>query len=118
LEGIARIDNQRLIALRETKVIDAERKLQMAAIKLSLFLRTPDGQPLVVDSSDTLQVAAVHPLLDLLGAILGQSQQLPIRVQRLSHRHPVPVDLRAFADELQQLRLDRWFDGLPRQRCL
>jgi outer membrane protein TolC len=49
LEGIARIDNQRLIALRETKVIDAERKLQMAAIKLSLFLRTPDGQPLLPD---------------------------------------------------------------------
>jgi len=30
-------------------VIDAQRKLQMAAIKLSLFLRTPDGQPLLPD---------------------------------------------------------------------
>jgi outer membrane protein TolC len=45
LERIARIDNQRLIALRETKVIESQRKLQMAAIKLSLFLRTPDGRP-------------------------------------------------------------------------
>lgn len=49
LERIARIDNQRLIASREAKVIDAQRKLQMAAIKLSLFLRTPDGQPLLPD---------------------------------------------------------------------
>jgi outer membrane protein TolC len=50
LERIARIDNQRLIALRQTKVIEAERKLQLAAIKLSLFLRTPDGQPLLPDA--------------------------------------------------------------------
>ena len=49
LERIARLDNQRLIASREAKVIDAERKLQMAAIKLSLFLRTPDGQPQLPD---------------------------------------------------------------------
>jgi outer membrane protein TolC len=51
LERIARIDNQRLIASREAKVIDAQRKLQMASIKLSLFLRTPDGQPLLPDVS-------------------------------------------------------------------
>jgi outer membrane protein TolC len=49
LQRIARLDNQRLIASRETKVIDAERKLQMAAIKLSLFVRTPEGQPLLPD---------------------------------------------------------------------
>lgn len=47
LERIARLDNQRLIASREVQVIVAERRLQMAAIKLSLFLRTPDGQPLL-----------------------------------------------------------------------
>ncbi len=51
LERLARIDNQRLIASREAKVIDAQRKLQMASIKLSLFLRTPDGQPLLPDAS-------------------------------------------------------------------
>jgi outer membrane protein TolC len=51
LERLARIDNQRLIASREAKVIDAQRKLQMASIKLSLFLRTPDGQPLLPDVS-------------------------------------------------------------------
>lgn len=41
------IDNQRLIASREAKLIEAERKLQAAAIKLSLFLRTPDGTPVL-----------------------------------------------------------------------
>ncbi len=51
LERIARIDNQRLIASREAKVIDAQRKLQAASIKLSLFLRESDGQPLVPDAS-------------------------------------------------------------------
>ena len=51
LERIARIDNQRLIASREAKVIDARRKVQAASIKLSLFLREPDGQPLLPDAS-------------------------------------------------------------------
>ncbi len=75
-------------------------------------------QPLVVDPGDTFQVAALHALLDLLDAILGQLQQLPMRLQRLSHRHPIPVNLRSLADEVQQLRLHRRVDGPPRQRGL
>jgi len=47
LEQIARIDNQRLIASRETKLIEAQRKFQAAAIKLSLFLRDESGMPQV-----------------------------------------------------------------------
>jgi outer membrane protein TolC len=54
-----RINNQQLIASRETKVIEAERKLEQAAIKLSLFLRTPDGEPLVPDES---RLPATFPL--------------------------------------------------------
>jgi outer membrane protein TolC len=50
LERIAAIDNQRLIASRETKQIEAQRKLQAAAIKLSLFLRDERGEPLVAES--------------------------------------------------------------------
>ncbi len=50
LEQIARINNEQLIASRETKVIEAERKLQEAAIKLSLFLRDPQGEPIVPES--------------------------------------------------------------------
>jgi outer membrane protein TolC len=47
LERVADITNRQLIATREAKVIEAERKLQAAAIKLSLFLRTPEGMPIV-----------------------------------------------------------------------
>ena len=41
------VDNQRLIVSRESKLIEAERKLQQSSIKLSLFLRSTDGAPLI-----------------------------------------------------------------------
>ena len=47
LGQIARINNEQLIAARETKLIEADRKLQMTAIKLSLFYRAPGGRPVV-----------------------------------------------------------------------
>lgn len=47
LPQITRINNEQLIAAREAKVIKAERKLQEAAIKLSLFLRDGQGKPIV-----------------------------------------------------------------------
>lgn len=47
LAPIARINNEQLIASRETKVIEAQRKFQKAAIKLSLYLRDPAGEPRV-----------------------------------------------------------------------
>jgi len=40
-------DNDRSIAQRESKLIDRRRKLQQSAVKLSLFLRSPDGVPIV-----------------------------------------------------------------------
>jgi outer membrane protein TolC len=39
------VDNQRLIASRQVKLIDSRRKLDQTAVKLSLFYRTEDGQP-------------------------------------------------------------------------
>lgn len=39
--------NERLIAAREAKLIEANRKLQAAAVKLSLFLRDAAGDPIV-----------------------------------------------------------------------
>ncbi|NOY29885.1 MAG: TolC family protein [Planctomycetes bacterium] len=47
LPRIELTDNQRLIVSREAALIGAQRKLQQSAIKLSLFLRTPDGRPRV-----------------------------------------------------------------------
>ena len=46
LEPLVAIDNQRTVLDRQTKVIAARRKLAQASIKLSLFLRTPDGTPI------------------------------------------------------------------------
>ncbi|MCA9199746.1 MAG: TolC family protein, partial [Planctomycetales bacterium] len=49
LAPIADIDNQRLIADRETKLIETARKFQASAIKLSLFLRDAAGQPMIAE---------------------------------------------------------------------
>ncbi|MCA8996371.1 MAG: TolC family protein [Planctomycetaceae bacterium] len=40
-------DNLRLIAEREAKLADAERKLQQTAVKLSLYFRDPTGAPFI-----------------------------------------------------------------------
>jgi outer membrane protein TolC len=42
-------DNERTIASRQARLIDRERKLEQAAVKLSLFLRTLEGVPLIPD---------------------------------------------------------------------
>jgi outer membrane protein TolC len=47
LPEIIRIDNERLLAARETKRIETERKFQAMSIKLSLFLRDEFGEPIV-----------------------------------------------------------------------
>ncbi len=51
LSPIELTDNDRLIVSREAALIDAERKLQQSAIKLSLYLRTPDGRPIIPTES-------------------------------------------------------------------
>lgn len=45
------VDNERMIVSRQAKLIDAEQKLDQSAIKLSLFFRSNDGVPLVVEES-------------------------------------------------------------------
>lgn len=47
LPKITEIDNGRFIAKRQAKLIESRRKVQQAAIKLSLFLRDQSGQPVV-----------------------------------------------------------------------
>lgn len=53
--SIALVDNQRMIVSRQAKQIEAQQKLQQSAVKLSLFLRTPEGDP-VVATEDMLPV--------------------------------------------------------------
>lgn len=47
LATIELVQNRRLIASREAKVIEALRKLQQSGIKLSMFLRDDQGQPAI-----------------------------------------------------------------------
>jgi outer membrane protein TolC len=61
LPGSEAVDNDRVVASRRLKVVAAERKLQESAIKLSLFLRSPEGQPLV-PTPDVLPPEFPRPL--------------------------------------------------------
>lgn len=45
------VDNRRIITSRESKLIDAQRKLQQSTVKLSLFYRTFEGEPILLDLS-------------------------------------------------------------------
>lgn len=45
LPEIERLDNRRLIVSRQTKLIEADRKFQQAAVELSLYLRDEFGSP-------------------------------------------------------------------------
>ncbi len=45
LSPIELTDNERLIASRQSSLIDAQRKFRQSAIKLSLFVRGPEGEP-------------------------------------------------------------------------
>jgi outer membrane protein TolC len=47
LKGIELVDNERLIVARRAKQIGAQRKLEQSALKLSIFLRSFDGLPLL-----------------------------------------------------------------------
>jgi outer membrane protein TolC len=48
---IVLVDNERLIAERRALRIDTERRLQQAAIDLSLYLRDDEGMPLIPDAA-------------------------------------------------------------------
>ena len=60
LAPIELVQNERLLASRQAKLYEAERKLQQSAIKLSLFLRDPTGRG-VVPSAAALPRALVRP---------------------------------------------------------
>lgn len=87
--AIDQLDNRRVLVDRQAKLIAAGRKFQAEAIKLSLFFRTPDGQP------------AVPP-----------PERLPLRFpapkaprpQRLSSDVRLAIELRP---ELREIRIQR-----------
>ena len=44
------VDNRRIIVSREAKLINARRKLEQSAVKLSLFYRSATGEPVLTDA--------------------------------------------------------------------
>ena len=88
-------DNERLIVSRRTKLIDAQRKFQQSAFKLSLFLRDASGEPLVVDDSRLPREfpAATDPANRELGADIAAA---------IANR----PELRAYMIISEQLRID------------
>ncbi len=78
LEEIARIDNERLIASREAKLIEAQRKLQTAAIKLSLFWRDAGGEPIVPSAGQAPDDFPTHetPNVDQLEVLIDEALRI------------------------------------------
>ena len=68
-------DNLRAIAKRRAKLIELRRKLQQKAVKLSLFLRTDTGEPILLDES---QVAAFPNPQPIRSEMLGSDIQLAV----------------------------------------
>ena len=108
LAQITQLDNDRFIAKRKSEVIKAERKFQQSAIKLSLFYRDLDCQPVIADL-DRLprQTPDMPPLLtDVVTA--GVAQAISIRPEiseLLALREQICVDLR-YAENLTLPKLD------------
>ena len=86
---IALVDNERLIVSREAKLTEARQKLLTSAIKLSLFLRNPAGEPLLPPEEwlpDVLPVpGAFNPAqieADILTALANRPEPRQLAVQR------------------------------------
>lgn len=71
MPGFVRLDNDRLIASREIKLIDAQRKYGESAVKLSLYYRNPVGQPIVPSPQQNLE-----EFPEIVAAVIDADQQI------------------------------------------
>lgn len=94
LPRLARIDNDRLIAQREAKFIESQRKFQSASIKLSLYLRDSNGQMLLADEAF---------LPEFPEMVLRESSCLTDDLQFALSSHP---QLRLMELEIEKGRID------------
>jgi len=85
LAPIELTDNKRLIVSRQATLIDAERKFQQSAIKLSLFLRTVEGRPVVPSEA---QLPETFPKV-----IRIDSEQMASDIERAISNRPELVSL-------------------------
>jgi outer membrane protein TolC len=105
-------DNLRAIAQREAKLIDLKRKLQQAAIKLSLFYRSPDGTPLIPDDDQSsgfpnpAEVRTDQLNRDIAAAIRARPEMAALNL--LAQR--IDVDLREARNDMLPA-IDAWVAG-------
>lgn len=77
--AIVLLDNQRLIIARESKLIEAERKLNQSGVKMSLFWRDANGDPSLVQASQVPET-------------LGPRGGTHLRDHGLGHHSPQAID--------------------------
>ncbi len=89
LPTITEIDNGRFIAKRQVKLVESQRKLQEAAIKLSLFYRDDSGAPVIAADDrlpcdfpppDYIDSAALES--DIVTALAQRPELLELDLQR------------------------------------
>lgn len=90
------VQNERLIASREAKLIEAQRKLQQSAIKLSLFLRDGNGDPFLPPPSQLPKnfPPPVRPSLERVESDIAAAYAVRPELQELNLiRSQVDIDL-------------------------
>jgi outer membrane protein TolC len=91
LEPPALDDNRRAIAQRQSKLISLRQAKEQYAIKLSMYLRTPDGQPIVLSDDQsagfpqTFSVDSIDLNRDVESAVLARPEikALAAQAQRI-----------------------------------
>lgn len=104
--AISMTDNQRMIVSRQAKLIEARQKLEQNALKLSLFLRTPQGDPIVAppEALPPLPVPSGDPH-DPAVSIGVALQNRPELRQLIVARRQLEVDL-ALAKNMMEPSVD------------
>ncbi len=97
------VDNRRIIVSRQAKLTDARRKLEQAAFKLSLFLRTPTGEPLLIDAKVATGVfpdtIAIEELIDASDEMLALANR-PELIENQIVRRQLSVAMQQAVNEM------------------
>lgn len=97
------LQNERLIATRQAKLVEARRKLQGAALKLSLFLRNEYGDPVVptIKQLPTEFPPILDPRLKTLEDVITDALDRRPELQLVQiDRQLVDIDLQVSENEL------------------
>lgn len=115
LPEVERLDNVRLVASRQQRVVQARRALEQAALELALFLRDDKGAPLVVEAARLPPLASPPKVETDLGGTVAralarrpevlrietQTRQADVEVSWADNQFAPGVD--AFAEVRQNL---------------